>query len=500
MRLPFGQLRPDLPPLVNQKGLIEARNMIPKTGGYDPLRGLAALSGATVLTARPRGSISGIDPSGSGFLYAGEGTKLWVQRDAGMTDISKASGYALGPTDRWDFAKFGNRVYAVTLNEAMQQHVIGSPTVFQDVPQFAPRARHIETVGNFLMTGNIYDPLDGPQPDAVSWSAIQNGLLWPDLTTDDAAQVQAGKQALEGNGGAVQDVVSAAEVGCVFQERAIHRFDYHGSPAIFEKNRVVQGIGMLVPHSGVAFKRGVFFIAEDGFRVFDLTTTHAIGKDRMSQTFLDDLDRLYMDRVECGKDPDRSVIWTIYPGSGHTGGRPNKAILWDFELDKFSTLKLDLEGLIVNTSDTAASIDAPASAGDPDDIDDASGENSFDDRPQNFGSSRMGAFSTTYLASDFSGAFLEGLIETGDIEGAPTRFFFIDGIRPLVDGRKVEAAVAEMERRTDDVVFGPWVQVDQDGEIPFRSDARYHRIRLKLPPGWRDAVGIDIAGSPSGMR
>ena len=60
-------------------------------------------------------------------------------------------------------------------------------------------------------------------------------------------------------------------------------------------------------------------------------------------------------------------------------GTPNKAIIWDYELDKFSELELELEGLIENVTDTAASIDAPASAGDPDDIDDPSGEFSFDE-------------------------------------------------------------------------------------------------------------------------
>ncbi len=112
----------------------------------------------------------------------------------------------------------------------------------------------------------------------------------------------------------------------------------------------------------------------------------------------------------------------------------------------------------------------------------------------------MGAFDSTYLASDFTGSALEGLIETGDIEGAPGKMFFVDEVRPLVDGRRVEVAVAEMDGRNDDVVFGPYKIMDSDGTIPIRSDARYHRLRVKLPPGWRDAVGLDIVGEVSGER
>lgn len=507
MRVIFGEYAPDLPPLVNQKGLVQAKNMRPKGGGYEPVNGLNPLPGATALTARPRGSISGIDASGSGYLYVASGdldvepaSKLWVQRDAATTDISSMNPYVLGATERWSFAKFGNHVFAACYTAPMQQHLIGSPLAFADVPQLAPRARHIATIGNFLFAGNIYDPQEGPMPDAYSHSALNDPLVWPVIGSNDAAAVQADRQPLEGNGGWIQDIASGAEIGAVFQERAIHRLDYVGPPAIWQPHRMEEGNGMFVPYSAVAFERLVFYIAEDGFRIFDYTSTQSIGKARISATFLADLDTQYIDRVECAKDPDRTVIWIIYPGVGNTGGRPNKVIWYDYALDKFSHGALELEGLIENASTTPQSIDAPASPGDPDDVDDVTGEDSFDDRPTASGSSRMGAFSTTFVANDFSGSALEGLIETGDIEGAPGRFYFIDEIRPLVDGRNVEIAVAEMNTRQDDVIFGPYLTVDSDGTIPIRSDARYHRLRIKLPAGWEEAVGLDITGESSGER
>ena len=76
----------------------------------------------------------------------------------------------------------------------------------------------------------------------------------------------------------------------------------------------------------------------------------------------------------------------------------------------------------------------------------------------------------------------------------------MEEIRPLVDGRKVEVAVAAMDTRDDDVVFGPYYTMDQDGIVPIRSDARYHRLRVRMPPGWQDAVGLDLLGQASGGR
>ena len=57
-----------------------------------------------------------------------------------------------------------------------------------------------------------------------------------------------------------------------------------------------------------------------------------------------------------------------------------------------------------------------------------------------------------------------------------------------------------MNTRQDDVIFGPYLTVDSDGTIPIRSDARYHRLRIKLPAGWEEAVGLDITGESSGER
>jgi hypothetical protein len=501
MRLPLGHYAPDLQSIVNNRGLIQAKNMFPKRGGYEPMRALSPLDFTGVLPSRPRGAISGKNALGTAHLYAGTSDSLRVRENFGMTNVSKSGGYALAPPDRWSFAQFGNRIFAATLSSTIQYQDIGSGSLFQDVPTFAPRAKHIATIGNFVMSGNLIDPEGGTLPASVRWCAVDNPLNWPAFGSDAAVSVQADRVPLEGNGGDVQDIVSGAEVGVVFQERAIHRFDYRGGSTIFEKNRVEEGNGMLIPHSAVAFQRNVFYIAEDGFRVFDYQTSHPIGKDKTSRTFFADLDVEYLDRVETARDPERTLIWIAYPGSGHTGGRPNKLILYDYALDQFSHAEYDIEGLITNsTSSTLLSIDLAASPDDPDDVDGVSTIDSYDFANARSGISRMGAFDTSFQASDFSGDFVEGLIETGDLEGAPGNYYWMDSVRPIVDGRQPELSLAERGRLDERVVFGGYFPVDEDGEFSLRSDARYHRLRLKMLPGWTDSAGMDIKGVPSGER
>lgn len=476
--------------------------MLPKAIGYRPIQNLVNLVNSTALSARPRGSISGITASGNGFMFAGDATKLYRQTDSGMTDVTRTSGpYVIGTDHRWSFAKFGETIFASTPNDDLQFFTMGSSTEFAQLSNNAPRARHLAIVGDFLMAGNIYDPVEGPQPASISWPAIRNPFLWPVVGSDDAVSVQADRQPLEGGGGWVQDVVGGAEVGAVFQERAVWRLDYIGGQEIFQINRMESSVGMLVPDSAVAFERSIFYIAEDGFRVFNYTQSENIGKERVNRTFLADLDGVFLDRVWVAKDPDETVIWIAYPGSGNISGRPNKLIFWDYKLNRFSEAEFDLESLIQNATVTALSIDAPTTAEDPADIDAApQATTSFDDRGTVAGATRMGAFDTAFIPSDFTGTDLEGLVETGDLELNPGGRAFLSEARPLVDSRDVEVAVAATSKRNATMTFGRFVAPDDDGKVPMRVDGRYHRIQVKLPPGWDDAVGLDLAAAGGGRR
>jgi hypothetical protein len=476
--------------------------MLPKAVGYRPLQSLVALPNATALTARPRGSISGITASGNGFMFAGDATKLYRQTDSAMSDVTRTSGaYILGTDHRWSFAKFGETIFAVAPTEDTQFYTMGSSSNFAQLSPNAPRARHVAVIGDFVMMGNIYDPAVGPLPESISWPAFRNPFLWPVVGSDEAVSVQADRQPLEGGGGWVQDLIGGAEVGAVFQERAVWRLDYVGGQDIFQINRVENSVGMLVPESAVAFERQIFYIAEDGFRVFNYTESENIGKERVNRTFLADLDPIYLDRVWVAKDPDETVIWIAYPGSGNTDGRPNRLIFWDYKLNKYTESDFDLESLIQNATQSALSIDAPTTATDPGDIDAApQATTSFDERGTAAGSTRMGAFDTSFVASDFSGADLEGLIETGDLELNPGGRAFINETRPLVDSRDAMVAVASTGRRNETMAFGRFVKMDDDGSVPHRSDGRYHRLQVKLPVGWSEAVGIDITAVGGGRR
>src|SRR4029077_2402588 len=117
---------------------------------------------------------------------------------------------------------------------------------------------------------NISDSVVGVQ--RVRWSAINNANSWTaDPTT------LAGYQDLLGEGGWIQKIVGGEQGGYVIQEHAIWRMTFVGSPLIFQFDKVKTGIGAYAPQSVVSFQGMIFFLANDGFYMFDGSNIIPIG-------------------------------------------------------------------------------------------------------------------------------------------------------------------------------------------------------------------------------
>ena len=278
---------------------------------------------------------------GTNFFIAGTATTLERRMDSAWSNISKTAGYGnIGTGARWSTVQLGTGAFAATRSQPMQGIDLSSETLFSDVVG-APRANQLEVAENFLWAGDLVDPVLGVARDAVGWSAVGNGFEWPDTTTDAATAVLSGRTVLEGNGGLVTGIVSGSEVVAVFQENAIHRADFVGNDIVWQFNRMEVNHGLVIPGAAVAFERGVFYIAEDGFRVFDYTKSVNIAKDRVSEWWRSDYDSNYPDSVTVSRDPRQTRILVSYAGSGNTSGRPNKILIWDWVLNQFAVLEVE---------------------------------------------------------------------------------------------------------------------------------------------------------------
>jgi len=518
-RLAFGDYMPDRALLVNE-GLAKAENTVPIAGGYDSIQALVDLATFGTIDERPRGAIAGIDPAGNPFNFVGTETKLWTLQstspsDADATsDVTGSQGpYNCRDPQDWEFSTYGKHIIAVNPNDDPQYFTIGESTVFKRLGNpdtegtFAPRAKTIGTIGTFVVLGNTYDRINGIDEEAIHWSALLDPFNWPNPRSEVAVAVQSDRQPLSGNGGAVLRVVSGAEVAAIMQERAIWRADYRGGGIVFELNRVEPNRGLLIPSVAVPFGRYVFYLAEDGFYVFDYTTSQPIGREIVDQTFLADVDSAYFHRVSATADPNTQRIRILYPGAGNTGGVPNKELVYDWGLNRWSGPNMISAEWITPVIAVGVTLDSVGTAGDPDAIDTA-GLSAFDERQKAYGALQLGAWSVdkgggTYKLQAFTGDRLAGVLQSGRRELAPGRRSMVTGLRPLVDDSDTTLEVAALNRANFDapLIFSEPARIEpSNGQANMRVDGRYHVFRTNLKLGWRNALALDVDFQQSGTR
>lgn len=514
VRVPFGDYKPDLAKLAND-GLTVAKNTVPISGGYTGINALVNVSEFSAIAERPRGAIAGIDARGNPYNFVGTETKLYALRTETIDATRLVGGdYGCNGDNFWEFAVFDNFVIAVNAGDAPQYFTIntadnflklGNPDLTNTV---APSGTsHIGIIDRFVVMGNTMN-----NPAEIHWSALNDPFNWPAPGSDVAVALQSDRQALSGDGGAVQRVVSGAEVGVIFQERAIWRADYRGGDVIFELNRVEPNRGLLIPAIAVPFGRNVFYLAEDGFYLFNYTESTPIGRDIIDATFLADVDTALFDRVSAVPDPDSQRIWILYPGAGHVAaGTPNKYLCYDWGLNRWSHGEITAEWL-TQTVEAGVHLDSLGTPTDPnDELDnptlypdggvDSAGLGSFDERQVATGGLRLGAYSVTpFRLQDFTGAGLAATLQTGRRELIAGSRSLATRARIIIDGVNPTLEVAGLRRVNATTRFGPSSRIDEDGDAPCRKDGRYHVFKVVAGTGFSDALYMDVLVQRSGNR
>ena len=491
--LEFGEFLPDQAAYSNP-GSTEAKNCLPLTNqSYGPLPSLSTVVDAQ--PARPQGAASLQETDGTQFTFCGDVNNLYVLTATVFDEISKSTGaYTTAVTDQWDIIQYGNRVVAVNGHtDAPQTYVMGTSTTFADLGGSPPKASHAAVIGNFVMLGNIKQGSD-VVPNRVHWSGIDNPAYWPTIGSADAAANQSDRQDLP-TGLSVEAITGAVggADGAVFMRESIYRVNYEGAPFVFSFTEVERGRGTLAGKSVVNVGPFVFFLAEQGFFVFDGTQSTPIGSQKIDRYFLNDLDLNFVDRVTGAADPiNKQVVWS-YPGSGNSDGTPNKLIIYNWETQRWSYGET-IADLIFNDTTIGYDLDGLNAFGNMDTL-----TTSLDDRFWVGGFQSLSAFDVTHRLATFSGAALEATMTTTEFGGMelfskPNERLFVNGIRPHVDGGTITVALKFRDNPQGNVsTDGPNV-VDSNGMAHFTRSCRYARATVVVAAGgtWAHAQGIDM--------
>lgn len=329
--IPFGEYLPDMPAL-NNPGVTLALEVFAGPNTYRPLPPFGTITNSLGINYQGGGYAT--DQNGIEYNFAGDYSGMSLLSGSAWSYV-----YSGGTNDfssYWEVVQWGNTLLGVhgkdtspfiySLGAASATAMSGSP----------PRAYHIDVVRDFVVMGNCSD--SALSKTRVRWCAINNPASW----TQDTATL-ADFQDLPTDGGVIQKIVGG-EYGIIFQEKAIYRMTFVGSPLVFQFDRIHDQIGAYAPASVVNYENLIFFLSTDGFYMFDGINLKPIGKGKIDKTFLYDLDTTsyngsaYLYQFIKGEiDPDnKQVLWSYPTTAG--GGAIDKIIVYNWAYDRWTLL------------------------------------------------------------------------------------------------------------------------------------------------------------------
>jgi hypothetical protein len=428
------------------------------------------------------------------YLFAGDVSKLYKIDTTTWGDVSVVGGYTCASDSNWNFAQWGEQILATQIGDPIQTFTIGASSAFSELAASAPQARYIAVVRDFVVAGNTSDASDGAVPFRVRWSAIGDPTDWTVSAT-----TQSDFQDLNSANGWVTGIVGG-EYGVIFQERAITRMTYVGSPSVFQFDEIEAGYGTNAPGSICRIGTMTAYLGEDGFYMFDGARSTPISHNMVSKTFYNDLDQAYLHRISSVVDPINQVIFWAYPGASNVAGNPNKIIMFNYAQSsqkRWATSDITLEmiaRLALPTSYTLDTLDTVSSSLD-------ALEFSLDSRVWIDNTISLSAFNTDHKLCLFTGTALDATVETGEIEILEGKRTRLSRIRPMVDGGStVTMQIGTRNTLTESVTWGAETATNSTGDVETRNNARYHRARVKVAGGFTHAQGVALVEFSEGGK
>lgn len=501
MLIPLAEWLPDLPPL-NNPGATVATNVLPgPVNSYEPFPGMIAVASASAV-----GTINNAfyarDSANNTYTYAGDSSALYVQSGNTFSVATNASigSYTVALGDSWEFVSWGQTVIAVNGHTDLPQQISLGAATFDSIAG-APKARHIAVIKDFVVLGNVSD--SATQVQRIRWSGINNSAAW----SVDAATL-ADFQDLPGNGGWVQKIISG-EQGYIFQERAIWRMTFVGSPLIFQFDKIHDGIGAYAPNGVVSFENLTYFLAADGFKVFDGSNIRPIGQGKVDKTFFADLDNGYVYNIRATLFDQMKCVFWQYPGAGNTGGRANHILIYSYAYDRWARVDIpdafsgavDWIGIASSPGYTLDGLDAVSTNLDALPF-------SLDDRAWTGGNLTFAAFINDALYY-FTSTPMDAEVETAElpimngVDGDNLmNLAQVEEVWPVVDGLSASVTVAVRNRMK--LVESPTAGMDtapnDTGFSEFHITSRYFRFNIKTFGAFDRIQGVDVVAVDAGKR
>jgi hypothetical protein len=449
--------------------LVRARNAYAGVLGYEPIRGLSAVTGAIGQAWKGGGAFTGAD--GTTALLAGTNAGLYR-----LTSTTSTSVHADTYSAIWNFVQFGDKVVCVNGGAPLKYNITaGTAAVLGGSP---PTSSYAAIVRDFVfLAGN------SSNRNRVYWSAIDNAEGWT-IGTD-----QSDVQDLP-DGGAITGL-AGGEFGLAFQDEAIHIFEYVGAPAVFSRRKVSNSIGALC-HGGIGqHGRQTFFYSRRGFYKFIDGEVLPIGRNKIDRTFrttysVSDI----TNNLRCAIDPERSlVIWSM----------PDRLWVYNFDNDMWSDVFIP--GIVGISTGRTASLTLEDIAVTYPSIEDVTPP--FDDPFWSGGQPMLLIAKSDQKLYSFGAAeTLEAQFRLPQLELNPGRTSHVRNSRIIGTMTSAQVNIDCRARMGDSAVNVASNDFRDNGEVPIRASGRYLQPEVILAAGtsWSSISGFDLEATAGGRQ
>lgn len=464
--------------------LVDAKNCLPGSDHYRPCPSLTATTnsldgvGGAVGPTACKGVFPVRDTDNAAHMFCANATKLFKLIAGVWTNYSRTVGGAYTTatsTTRWRGTTFGDRLILTNALDAPQYIDMSSAaTSFENLPGSPGTAKFIATYGEFVFLGAI-----GSSYMAIKWSGIGNSESWTPGTGQSDEQEFA-------DGGNITGFASTKAALYLFQEKCIRRILYVGGDVIMQIDKLIENIGCIEPNSLIQYGQRCFFLAEDGWYMWDFENQPVpFGAEKTDRWFLANAARAYWATMSCAIDPRNRVFAC---GFGTSSEVPSHIMFYDYVTNKATYAQVTHEMLVpalataVSLDDLLGNLDADYSV-------------SFDDPYYQGGAFYFAAFNTDHKLASFSGANLEATFQFNEWAIQPGARSSFKWIKPITDASNATAAAGSKVKPSETISFQNQVSQQDSGRCPQRgANGFYHSAKVVIPAGatWTYARGIEF--------
>lgn len=486
MDYPFGPLAPDQGELT-PGALMVADGVQPLAEGYGPFPSLFVTATATALSGAPRGLIS---------YQTADGTWQVVGFTASTAELKQAddtwsvidSGLSVTPGDDVCALRFGTKLLYTNTTQGLRAYDVEAGGAAVAVAA-AKAPRWMCECGNILFGFDCIDRdgdrnnkliLSSAFSDHTNWTTkgadyqpLESGgaLIWAGKVSDTAALVLQ------------QDAVKLIQVGNV-------------GNALWGIQTIAEGFGPVGAKSCVSFDGKVFWLATDGFRMFQGGQIFQIGAGMVDRWFLDRVDQEDFTFTQGVIDPFRkNVLWRWKRAQNPSSVLFEDIIGFNWQFKRWFTVTVPTTYLGYTA--------APALTWDA--LDDSTTWDGYDiiwdSRFLQGGQPLLGAMNADFEFGYFSGAFLaatlEGAASANRVSG------LVNWAVPADDSDDGTLQLGVKDRLNDATTWKTGAAKVASGRVPLRGRGKVIAFRRNITAGssWSYAKGVNyIDASTSGPR